>query len=126
MDATGALDIQAGDTLNIGAGGHIGVVMDAVDTGDEIVMQLAHSTANQGVYSGSNQVATQPEGARADIVVYDKQAGRWRAVDSAWSDADLNTKYGGFYRMDDQKIDAQVAKDAGVPAVKPKKSTVPQ
>lgn len=120
VDAQGALDIQAGDTLNIGAGGHIGVVMDALDTGDEIVMQLSHSTANQGVYNGNTQVATQPEGVRDDIVVYDKKEGRWRAVDSAWGDNDLNTKYGGFYRMDDQKIDAQVAKDAGVTAKKPK------
>lgn len=113
VDEMNNLDIQAGDTLNIGQGGHIGVVMDAVDTGDEIVMQLAHSTANQEVFNGANRVATQPEGARDDIVVYDKKAGRWRAVDSAWSDADLNSKYGGFYRMDDQKIDAQVARDVG-------------
>jgi len=112
LDGLGQLGVQAGDTVRIGNGTHIGVVMNSAETEDEIVLQVSHSAPINEVYHGSDEVAMQPEGARDDIVVYDKRSGRWRAVDSAFDDADLNAKYKGFYRMDADRIDAQVEKDA--------------
>ena len=106
VDASGQLQIQPGDMLQIEADQHIGVVLQATDLGDEIIVRVGHSTTTQDVYNGDSLVGQRPEGVREDLVAWDKQTQSWRAVRSAYSSDRINGSrqqeglYEGFARTD--------------------------
>ena len=113
----GSLGLAPGDMLRIDDDQHIGLVLQAVDQGDEIVVRYGHSTATQDVYSDRTQVGNRPEGVRDDIVTYDKATGEWRTVRGAYPSDRINRGRGdetplfnGFHRLDDGGVQRAVDK----------------
>lgn len=115
LDASGNVSVRPGDTVKIDGGGHIGVVHDAVDTGGEVVIRYSHSTPNQEVMHGNTDIGATPEGVRLDIIAWDKQTRRWKAVRSAFSTNQLNNGVlNGFYRLDRDRVTASAKGWMGV------------
>lgn len=103
LDAEGRLGLRPGDMMQIqnalGPEGHIAVVTQAEDLGDEIVVKYAHSTDNQSVKTGDTEIGTRVEGVREDIVAFDKQSGQWRTIRGAYGSEELNEeRIRGFSR----------------------------
>lgn len=108
LDAEGKLRLRPGDMMQIqnalGPEGHISVVMQAEDLGEEIVVKYAHSTDNQSVKTGDAEIGTRVEGVREDLVAYDKATGAWRTIRGAYGSEELDeTRIRGFSRPSEQR-----------------------
>jgi hypothetical protein len=107
VNDNGAVVVRPGDMMRMSGGGHIGMVRDVVDRGDEVLLRVAHSTPDQRVYGAHGQMGTRPEGLRDDLIVWSRSRQRWTAVRSHRSSAQLNTPgtISGFFRTSDAKVE---------------------
>ncbi len=107
VDRNGAVVVRPGDMMRMRGAGHIGLVHDVVDAGDEVLLKVAHSSPDQAVHGAEGRMGTKTEGVREDFITWSRSRQRWTAVRSFKSSADLNKPgtISGFYRNNSAKTE---------------------
>ena len=107
VDANGTVVVRAGDMMRMSGGGHIGLVLDVVDNGDQVLLRVSHSTPDQAVHGVGGRMGTKTEGIREDLIAWSRTEQRWTAIRAFRSSAQLNKKgtISGFFRHSSAKLD---------------------